>query len=307
MFGEKVKEMSETAYRGRSKATIKLLKACQKIIDATAPITVRGICYRLFVAMLIESMEKKNTQKISRLLVWAREEGVVPWAAIVDESRKLERAPHWKDLSGYAEAIEESYRRDFWAHQEHQVIVISEKATVSGLLRPVLREYGVPFFAVHGFDSASHVRRLAQEIRADDRQTVLLYCGDYDPSGLFMSAVDLPCRLAEYGAGDQEDGDYVVRRIALTYADVKNGNLPSFPASDKKKDPRYKWFISNYGDNAWELDALDPNTLRDRVKESIGSYIDPGDWQRHLEIEQLQRETTKRIAAAMIEAGANCF
>ena len=34
--------------------------------------------------------------------------------------------------------------------------------------------------------------------------------------------------------------------------------LPSFSASDKKKDPRYKWFVQNFGNRCWELDALDP-------------------------------------------------
>ena len=38
--------------------------------------------------------------------------------------------------------------------------------------------------------------------------------------------------------------------------------LPSFPATDKRKDPRYKWFVRNYGKRCWELDAMDPNDLR---------------------------------------------
>src|SRR5262245_7804193 len=44
--------MSGNGYRGRSKATLELLEACKKILDETQPITVRGVCYRLFVAKL---------------------------------------------------------------------------------------------------------------------------------------------------------------------------------------------------------------------------------------------------------------
>ena len=44
--------------------------------------------------------------------------------------------------------------------------------------------------------------------------------------------------------------------------------LPSFPASDKKKDPRYKWFVRNYGNRCWELDAMDPNDLRACVEQA---------------------------------------
>ena len=38
--------------RGRSKSTLKLLEACKRIIAEVQPITVRGVCYRLFVAGL---------------------------------------------------------------------------------------------------------------------------------------------------------------------------------------------------------------------------------------------------------------
>ena len=63
----------------------------------------------------------------------------------------------------------------------------------------------------------------------------MLYVGDYDPCGMYMSQEDLPNRLAEY------DGDHVtLKRIALTREQVRG--LPSFPATDKRKDPRYKWF-----------------------------------------------------------------
>ena len=75
-----------------------------------------------------------------------------------------------------------------------------------------------------------------------------------------MSEVDLPARFAKY------DGDHIkLKRIALT-VDTDCAGLPSFPAADKRKDPRYKWFVANYGDRCWELDAMDPNDLRDCVE-----------------------------------------
>lgn len=130
--------------RGRARATLVLLDACRAIIEEAAPITVRGVCYRLFVAGLISSMATKNTQKISRLLTQAREEGLIPWESIVDESRQIERLPHWMDLQQYSKVVKQSYRRDFWEHQDKRVIVISEKSTVAGILRPVLEEYRRP-------------------------------------------------------------------------------------------------------------------------------------------------------------------
>src|SRR5262249_6899032 len=223
--------------------------------------------------------------------------------------RQMERVSQWKDLEGYAETVEKSYRRDFWAHQRNQVIVISEKATVAGILRPVLDEYGVTFFPVHGFNSATKTHDLAEQIakgaEEEDHQRhfILLYAGDHDPSGLYMSEVDLPERLKRYGANDFEEyigKSFELERIALI--DDDTDDLPSFDA--KKEDPRYRWYVDNYGDEVWELDAMDPNELRDRVEDAIKRYINPEAWEQHKKIESAQRETTKRIAQAMAEAGA---
>lgn len=282
---------------GDRKRRLHLLERCQEIIEAVQPITVRGVCYRLFVAKLIDSMAVKNTQKISRLLLWAREDGFVPWEWIVDESRQIEDSGGFADLEAYGRVIEKAYRRDFWAHQRNRLIVISEKATVTGILRPVLEQYGVPFFAVHGFNSATKVHELALQIAEDKRKTVLLYVGDYDPSGLYMSREDLPARLSKYGAGD-----FLFRRIALIESDLSD--LPSFEA--KKTDPRYGWFVEKYGSDAWELDAMNPNDLRERVEEEIDSYIDADAWKQHKRIEAVQRETTRKIAQAMSET-ANVY
>jgi len=283
-------EHKRRGQRGPAKATIDLIATCSKIIEQVRPITVRGVCYRLFVAGFIDSMAVNNTQKISRLLVQAREEGLIPWEWIVDDSRRTERTPHWLDLKEYARVIQHSYRRDFWQYQRIKAILISEKATVAGIMRPILEEYGVPFMALHGYNSATKVYELAQEIRGDERTYVFLYVGDYDCSGMHMSEIDLPERLERYGASD-----FTLTRIALTRGDVVD--LPDFEA--KKTDPRYGWYVDHYGDRAWELDAMDPNDLRDRVRGEIEQYIDQESWERHKLTEKAEQETVRTIAERM--------
>ena len=117
---------------------------------------------------------------------------------------------------------------------------------------------------MHGFSSATAVHETAVASRGDRRQLVILYCGDADPSGRYMSEIDLPARLRRYG------GQARILRIALTDSDLPG--LPSFKA--KPSDPRYRWYKTRYGEDAWELDALDPNILRTRVEEAILGYID---------------------------------
>jgi hypothetical protein len=166
---------------------------------------------------------------------------------------------------------------------------VVEKGTLRGVLQPVLDQYAVGFRVMHGFGSATAVYEVSQD--DDGREMVALYVGDYDPSGLFMSEEDLPKRLGEYG------GDHVtLERIALTDEQV-SGGLPSFPATDKRKDPRYRWFGSSYGDRCWEVDAMDPNDLRDCVEGAIQELIEPEAWRRCEIVNKAERESLKTIIA----------
>src|SRR3954462_7747351 len=74
---------------------------------------------------------------------------------------------------------------------------------------------------------------------------LLLYVGDWDPSGLHMSEVDLPARLDEYGAHAE------VRRVALSAEDVTYGGLPSFSAESKRADSRWAWYVQHHGQQCW--------------------------------------------------------
>jgi hypothetical protein len=145
----------------------------------------------------------------------------------------------------------------------------------------VLNEFGVGFRVMHGFNSATSVHDAAQDY--DGKILWAYYVGDYDPSGMYMSEA-LPARLEKYG------GDHIVLcRIALDKIDV--GNVKTFPASDKSNDTRHPWFVKNYGNTCAELDALDPNELRQRVRENIESNIEPDAWNRCKTVEAAERES----------------
>jgi len=274
--------------RGMAQRSLDLIKAMHAEAKAAQPITGRGIGYKLFAAGLIPSMARSEMHRVYRLLKEARERGYIPWNWIVDENRTLERTPTWDDPEEYAACTVRDYRRDFWNQQPVRCEVWSEKGTIRGLLWPVLDEYAVGFRVMHGFSSATTVYDVSQD--DDGRQLIALYVGDFDPSGLFMSEEDLPTRLADY------DGNHItLKRIALTRQHV-NG-LPSFPATDKRKDPRYKWFVENYGKRCWELDAMDPNDLRACVKREIKKLIEPVAWKRCENINAAERESLKTIIA----------
>ena len=274
--------------RGRAASTKNLIAAAYEILEEIAPATVRAVCYKLFVAKLIASMAKNETNKISRILARARENGEVPWKWIVDDSREPERVSAWSSPQTFAQCVINSYRRDYWDLQNQRVEVWSEKATIRGTLRPVLDEYGVTFRVMHGYGSATVVNQIANESAAKTSPLIALYIGDWDPSGLHMSEVDLPRRLYEYGAVVD------LRRIALNEHDANRG-LPQFAVEEKCTDPRYRWFRENYGERCFELDALDPNELRQRVESHIAAQIDFDAWNRCKIIEAAEHESLVQI------------
>jgi hypothetical protein len=282
-------ETSIKKSRGLNGRSQWLIKNMIPIVKAAKPITGRGVGYKLFVAKLIKSMSQNDMQRVYRLLKVAREQGMIPWGSIVDEARQLERRPSWPNPKEFVESAVRQYRRDFWEQQPSRCEVWAEKGTIRGVLQPVLDAYGVGLRVMHGYSSATTVNDVADD--PDARPLTALYVGDWDPSGLHMSEVDLPKRLESYG------GDHVkVLRVALTEDQL--AKLPWFYASDKSKDPRYDWFTyaGEQGNRCWEIDALDPNELRDRVEHHIKTCILNHDaWERCELVCEAERDSLRHV------------
>jgi hypothetical protein len=287
LFGETFAELfgdieKPTRRRGKAAKTLELETAIHDIVEERHPITVRGVCYALFVRQLIGSMARTNTNKISRILTRMREEGDIDWRKIVDDSRRVQHCLGWDDPDEAITDTIENYRRDYWQDQPTIVEVWAEKATVQGVLGPVIREYGLPFRVMKGYGSFTAVKEAAEASRraqAKGKGFIALYLGDWDPSGLHMSLVDLPKRFYGYGGS----GD--IRRIAITEQDH---DCPSFSVHDKTGDTRYDWYLRRHGEQCWELDAINPNDLRSRVEEQIVACLDLPLWERAVAVEQAE-------------------
>jgi hypothetical protein len=270
--------------RGMAQASVDMIARMAAIAEECEPITGRGVGYKLFTAGLIASMSTNEMAKVHRLLRIAREQRDIDWSYIVDETRELERVATWSDPEEYARETAISYRRDFWDQQPRRVEVWSEKGTIRGVLQPVLDDLAVGFRVMHGFSSATSVNDIAEG--NDGRILHALYVGDFDPSGMYMSEVDLPERLDRYG------GDHVIlRRVALMPDQLMA--LPSFPAFNKRKDPRYSWFVEHYGQHCWEIDAMDPRDLRDCVEREIRELIEPVAWARSERVNKAEQESLR--------------
>jgi hypothetical protein len=280
--------------RGKAAKTVELEAAILRIVEERHPVTVRGVCYALFAEGLIASMAVNETGRISRVMTEMREADVLDWTRIVDGSREVSRTYRWSDPDAIIRAAVDGYRRDYWQEQPVTVEVWSEKSTVHGVIAPVLSEYGVAFQVMKGFGSFTAVRQAADRSAdaQDGRPCVALYLGDWDPSGLYMSEIDLPARLARYG------GDWTLERIALVRDDLES--IKHFDAQTKRADNRFSWYVANTTADpakAWELDAMDPNELRSRVEFEIRSLIDWPAWQRALAVERAEIESMREFHA----------
>lgn len=245
-------------------------------------LTLRQLYYQ-FVSRDLIANKQSEYKRLGDIISKARRAGLVDWNAIVDRTRELRALPTWDDPEAILSAVAEQFRTDPWKAQDHYIEVWFEKDALMGVFERPAHEWRLPFFSCRGYASDSEVWAAAQRFRriGRERDVLVLHFGDHDPSGLDMSR-DIEARLALFGAGDIE-----VKRIALTFAQVQEHEPPPNPA--KETDSRFAGYQCEYGDESWELDALDPTTLAALVAAEVGAVIDRDAWDESMKAEESER------------------
>jgi hypothetical protein len=204
--------------------------------------------------------------------------------------RNTLRVPCWNDLPDFLETVRQSYRREKWTRQPYALEVWCEKDAVAGVLQPVTDRYEVLLFPCRGYDSYSALKDAGERIRRAGRPTVVLYLGDFDPSGQDMPR-DIRDRLTrDFGA------TFDLRVIALTREQVDEHDLPQNFA--KRTDSRAAAFIARHGDIAVELDALPPNVLQALVREHLDQFFDVTAFAEEVAREQDEQERLDALIRA---------
>jgi hypothetical protein len=156
-----------------------------------------------------------------------------------------------------------------------------EKDAVAGVLQPVTDDFEAVLYPCRGYNSYSALREAAERIADIPRPTVILYLGDFDPSGQDMGR-DILARLTQ-----AFDAEVQFERIALTPEQIAEYDLPPLPA--KPTDSSAAAFIARHGDMAVELDALPPDVLQALVREQIGRFFDVSAFQAEQERQQQEQ------------------
>ena len=174
-----IKNATPRKGRGKSKNSLALIDASIIILEAIQPCSVRAVCYQLFMRKLIPDMSKNSTGAVGKQLVYARENGLIPWAWIVDETREAETIASWDSPESIIRVAVKCYRKDYWAMQPSRVEVWAEKGTIRGTVAPILKKYGVTFRVMHGYGSATSIKSIADETASSAKPMTIFMTEDY--------------------------------------------------------------------------------------------------------------------------------
>ena len=253
-------------------------------------LTLRQLYYQ-FVSRDFIPNNQKAYNRLGDIVSKGRRAGLIDWDAISDRTRNLRRVSTWESPASIVEAVAQQFKYDRWENQQTYVECWFEKDALMGVFERIANELRVPFFSCRGYTSDSEVWGAAQRLRMQTRtgkDVVILHFGDHDPSGLDMTR-DIGDRLRLFGARSVD-----VRRLALNMDQVEQYEPPPNPA--KITDSRFEQYAAEYGDESWELDALDPTTLADLVRNEVNSIIDQTQWDEDEEREDQAREELSAIS-----------
>lgn len=231
-------------------------------------LTLRQVYYQMVARDIIPN-NMRSYKNLGNLINDARLAGLIDWLAIEDRTRNLRGNSHWTEPGKVIESAAYSYRRDHWEGQPNYVEVWVEKDALIGIVGQICGKLDVNHFSCRGYVSQSEMwaaaRRLHRRQEAGQR-VVLLHLGDHDPSGKDMSR-DIQERLVTF-----ETYGVAFKRLALNMDQVELYNPPPNPA--KLSDSRASGYIEEYGDECWELDALEPKVISDLISKNVEKYRD---------------------------------
>lgn len=275
-------------------ASLKLIETANSILSEYRSqgyrLSLRQLYYQLVARDYIENT-LKSYKRIGNLISDARLAGLVDWEMIEDRGRETVIPTAWGSPAEIVRAAAKQFRVDRWMGQSCHVEVMVEKDALSGIIEPVCRELHVRFTANKGYSSSSAMYEAGKRIaRAMLRRKVhLFYLGDHDPSGIDMTR-DIRERLGVFS----ESNKIKVHRLALNYEQVEQWQPPENPA--KETDSRYKVYAEEFGESSWELDAVEPRTLAELVREGIKGLIDQDQWNDVIKEEERMRNDLQGFA-----------
>lgn len=254
-------------------------------------LTLRQLYYQHVAKGLIKNDDREYA-RLGNLVNDGRLAGLISWTAIEDRDRNLMGLETWDGPAALLKEARSKYRRDLWIDQPMRPEVWVEKKAMQDVVGQICGRLRVDFFACKGYVSQSEQwragQRFARYIR-NGQQPIVFHLGDHDPSGIDMTR-DNRDRLSMFAGTPIQ-----VVRLALNMNQVDQYKPPPNPA--KVKDSRFEDYQRKFGDESWELDALNPEVIQDLIETAVMRIRDKRRWDDAL----AQEVSEKQMLSDMIE------
>jgi hypothetical protein len=232
-------------------------------------LTLRQLYYQ-FVSHHGLPNSQKSYKRLGSVINDARLAGLMDWRFISDRTRNVNGSFGGFDSpTEFIQQVASGYSEAIWEGQEFRPEVWVEKDALVDVIGQACRDTRTPYFSCRGYVSQSEMYDAAKRFQRRRRQgftPLVIHLGDHDPSGIDMSR-DIKDRLELMSWGDVE-----VRRIALNMDQIEQYGPPPNPA--KLTDSRGSAYVEQYGDESWELDALEPSVLTELIQDEVEGLID---------------------------------
>lgn len=271
--------------------SLDLIQLVNQVVDEYSAqgyeLTLRQAYYQLVARGYIPNNER-SYKNIGNLINDGRLAGLIDWYSITDRTRNLRGNSHWEKPEDVIASARYSYLLNKWEGQPNYVEVWVEKDALVDIVGQACRPLDTPYFSCRGYTSQSEMWSAAQRfIRQSNRENrIIIHLGDHDPSGIDMTR-DIQERLWMFGA------DVEVKRVALTMNQIDTYNPPPNPA--KLSDSRCEKYIDQFGDESWELDALEPKVITDLITDEVTAFRDDEIYQAVCDKESREKEELKML------------
>lgn len=261
-------------------------------------LTLRQVYYQ-FVSRAWIANKATEYKRLGSIINDARLAGLIPWNRIIDRTRNLAGIYHVDDVEQAVAETAEQFALDTWTEQPTRVEVWVEKDALVGVIGQAADKWDVAYFSCRGYTSQSELwvaaLRHVRYVKAGQK-VVVLHLGDHDPSGIDMSR-DIRERLhlfASHHLGGRAYSQIAIRRIALNMEQVEEYDPPPNPA--KLTDSRGANYVDEYGEESWELDALEPAVLEALIDDEIGGIVDMDALEARREEQETERRRLQEVS-----------
>lgn len=271
--------------------SLDLIELVNQVVDEYSAqgyeLTLRQVYYQLVARGYIPNNER-SYKNVGSLINDGRLAGLIDWHSVTDRTRNLRKESHWDNPADVIASARYSYNLDKWKGQPNYVEVWVEKDALVDIVGQACSPLDTPYFSCRGYTSQSEMWSAAQRfIRQEQREKrIIIHLGDHDPSGIDMTR-DIQERLELFGA------DVYVKRVALTMNQIQTYNPPPNPT--KITDSRASKYIDQFGDESWELDALEPKVITDLIKKQVTMYRNDDIYRAVCDKESREKEELKML------------